>query len=127
MSSRRFTLKLAAGALATATALTSLALFAGCGGGDDNNGNPAPTKHDSGTDSSMNHPDTSTNHEGGGGNETGAPETGLPDTGSCVSDSSACNSCYTDAQAATDPLNSCSSFTKNCVPFTTTVPTHPTL
>ena len=60
------------------------------------------------------------------GTDTNLPDVNL-DTGKCTPDSSACNSCYTDAQAAADPFNACSAYTKNCVPFTTTVPTHPTL
>jgi hypothetical protein len=44
-----------------------------------------------------------------------------------MSDASACNSCYTAQQAAADPLNACAPETVNCIPFTGTVPTHPTL
>jgi len=49
------------------------------------------------------------------------------DTGHCTPDSSACNSCYTDAQSLANPYNVCSPYTKNCVKFTGTVPSHPTL
>jgi hypothetical protein len=44
-----------------------------------------------------------------------------------MSDASACNSCYTASQAAADPLNACAPETVNCIPFTKTVPSHPTL
>jgi hypothetical protein len=107
---------------ALAAILSTVLISWGCGGGD--NSNPAPTVRDSGTDSTMSQPET-------GGHDSGAidagHETSLPDTGSCMSDSSSCNTCYTDAQAAADPLNACSTYTKNCVPVTLTVPSHPTL
>jgi hypothetical protein len=99
--------------------------FVGCGGTA--NTNPMPTMRDSGTDTTTNHMDGGGPPSDSSGGDTGSADTSLPDTGSCKSDASTCNSCYTDAQAATDPYNACSTYTKNCVPFTTTVPTHPTL
>jgi hypothetical protein len=125
MNARKLSLRLAAFALVATT--VSLSFFAGCGGGG-GSPNPTPTKRDSGPDST-NHPDTGGNTESGGGDsgkDAGA-DVGLPDTGSCVSEASTCNTCYTDAQAATDPYNACSPYTANCHQFTTTVPTHPTL
>ncbi len=132
--------------LAAASGATFLALFAACSSGG--NGNPAPTIRDSGTDSSRKPDgavaDTGTGHDAGHDGTTttkdGAagkldagvrdaiaiPDVSL-DVGSCRSDSGACNSCYTDAQAATNRYNACSAYTKNCVKFTTTVPAHPTL
>jgi hypothetical protein len=121
MKARNVTLVLAGPALALALSLTP---FLGCGGGG--GGNPTPTVRDSGTDSTASHPDTGSGSDASGNNDA-AHETSIPDTGSCVSESSACNTCYTDAQAATDPYNACSQYTKNCVPVTLTVPSHPPL
>jgi hypothetical protein len=122
MNAHKLTLSLTVLAL-VATAAT--VPFVGCGGTANNN--PTPTLRDSGTDSTTNHTDGGNAQSDSSGGDTGGGETSLPDTGSCKSTSSSCNSCYTDAQAATDPYNACSTYTKNCVPFTTTVPTHPTL
>jgi hypothetical protein len=123
MNAHKLTLKLTGLAIAATTA--SVLAFFGCGG--TNNGNPMPTQRDSGTDSTTSHADGGGHMDGGGG-DTGGMDTSLPDTGSCKSDSSACNSCYTDAQASTDPLNACSEYAKNCVSFDKTrVPSHPTL
>jgi hypothetical protein len=102
----------------------SILPFAGCGG--ESNNNPAPTQRDSGTDTTTSHPEAGSGQDGAGGGDTGH-ETSLPDTGSCESDSSSCNTCYTDAQAATDPYNACSPYAKNCVPVTLTVPSYPPL
>jgi hypothetical protein len=46
--------------------------------------------------------------------DAGLLDTNLPDVGSCVSDAATCNSCYTPAQ---DPLNGCSPWSVNCIPF----------
>jgi hypothetical protein len=122
MKARKLALKLTALGLMVTTA--SALAFVGCGGV---NANPTPPVKDSGTDSTTNHGDSGAPKESGSG-DTGAVDTSLPDTGGCKSDSGACNSCYTDAQAAADPYNACSSFTKNCVSFDPTrVPTHPSL
>lgn len=122
MNAHKLTVRLTALALVATTA-SALAFF-GCGGTNDTN--PMPTQRDSGADSTTNHPDGGGQPDGGG--ETGGMDTSLPDTGSCKSDSSSCNSCYTDAQATTDPLNACSEYAKNCVPFDKTrVPSHPAL
>jgi hypothetical protein len=123
--------------LATVAITTTLSLlpFAGCS----NSSNPSPiTTLDSSADSP-------TADSGGSSKDTGlsdslvgvdsAPEGGREasadavsfDTGGCVSDSSACNTCYDDAQAAANPYNACSAYTRNCVPVALTVPTHPTL
>ena len=64
---------------------------------------------------------------GASGSGGTAGDSGLPDTGTCKSDSSSCNSCYTDAQAGADPYNACSPYTKNCLKFSGSVPSHPTL
>jgi hypothetical protein len=122
---RKITLRLTALALVATTSYVMSS--AGCGG--TTNSNPMPTLHDSGTDSTTGHPDAGHPRDGGGPTDTGVVDSpGIPDTGSCKSDSSACNSCYTDAQAASDPLNACSEYAKNCVSFDPTrVPTHPTL
>jgi hypothetical protein len=117
-------------------AAASLVLAASCGGND--NGNPAPTTRDASSsgkdggasDARVGHDAgsdvTVASHDAGAGDTSTAPDVSL-DTGSCVTDSSACNSCYSDAQAAANRYNACSAYTKNCVPFTTTVPAHPTL
>jgi len=124
MNARKLTLVFASMALAGAT--VSVSLFAGCG--SDNNGNPAPTNLDSGGPDSTNHTDTGTGPDSSapspeGGSDVVTPETStLPDTGGCVSDSSACNTCYNDAQAKVDPYNACSPYTAACVPVTLTVP-----
>jgi hypothetical protein len=92
------------------------------------NSNPTPTTFDGGNDatssssSGSGSSSGSSSDSGGGGND--APSF---DTGSCVSDASTCNSCYSATQASADPLNACASSTVNCIPFTLTVPTHPTL
>jgi hypothetical protein len=124
-------------------ALTSCAGIAlsigGCGGGG---ANPTPDASHPLDGSKPDSPATdspSSDHASpDGGNPDGKPPTdsgpdvNIPDvsldTGSCSSDSAACNSCYTDAQAKADPLNACSSlYTKNCLQFTGTVPTHGSL
>ncbi len=127
MTTQKLTLRIATLALVAATA--SVALFAGCSGDDSNTG---PSQVDSGSD-------VSEKMDAKPGKDTGADSKMEKDatppqkdgasleTGTCKSDSSTCNSCYDDAQAAQDPYNSCSPFTKNCVKFTTAVPTHPTL
>jgi hypothetical protein len=123
MKAKKLALRLTALGLVATTA--SVLAFAGCGGVD--NANPMPTVKDSGTDSTTNHGDSGGQKESGS-TDTGGIDTSLPDTGGCKSDSGACNSCYTDAQAAADPYNACSSYTKNCISFDPTrVPTHPTL
>jgi hypothetical protein len=124
MKPRKLALKLTALGLVAIT--TSLLGFAGCGGVD--NANPMPTVGDSGQDSTTNHGDSGGQKESGSTDAGGTTDTSLPDTGGCKSDSGACNSCYTDAQAAADPYNGCSSYTKNCVIFDPNrVPTHPSL
>jgi len=119
-------------AVVVTTATTAcLSLFAACSSSNDSN--PAPTvRPDSGSKpdaGSSHHPDGG--HAGGQDGGHTIPDTGgqmnPPDTGSCKSDSGLCNSCYTDAQTAANPYTACSEFTKNCVPFTTTVPPHPML
>jgi hypothetical protein len=123
MSPRKITLGVGA-VVVVALTIGSVASFSGCGG--DDNGNPTPTKRDSGPDSTTltdGGPEASRDAASDTNSETSAP----PDTGSCKSDSSACNTCYTDAEAAKDPLNACSPYTKNCVPVSLTVPTHPAI
>jgi len=107
----------------------SAALAYGCSSNDTGN-NPGPSSHDGGgTDS------TASSSSGGGsgsssgtvGDSSGGADVPVIDTGTCTSDAAACNSCYTAAQAAQDPLNACAPETVNCIPFTKTVPTHPML
>lgn len=103
------------------------------------NGNPTPTVFDSGadrstpkTDSSAPHPDGgsgtdgSSSHKDGSVGQMDAPTTkeaspmidgSLPDVGACKSDAATCNSCFTPAQ---DPLNACSAYAVNCIPFDNT-------
>jgi hypothetical protein len=102
-------------------AVTS-AIAYGCGGGDNGN-NPGPSSHDGGNDA------TSSGSSSGADSSGSSSGSDAPviDTGSCTSDASTCNSCYTASQAAQDPLNACAPETVNCIPFTKTVPTHPTL
>jgi hypothetical protein len=125
-------------AIALVTALPYALSLVGCG-----NSNPTPpgpdashppdgSGHDSKADTSKQQDSKATdtnvpdNVIVDSGTDANLPDVNL-DSGSCKSDSSACNSCYTDAQAAADPFNACSAYTKNCVPFTTTVPTVPPL
>jgi hypothetical protein len=63
--------------------------------------------------------------DSGSGSDVALEAMGLPDVGACKSDSSLCNSCYTnDAGADVEvPLNACSSAVGNCIQFTGTVPT----
>jgi hypothetical protein len=125
MKTHKMTYRLTAIAL-VATVASGLAVACS---GDDNNGNPTPTV-DSGTGSDVTtQGDTSTGGDSTTSTDTGTSTTDGPslDTGSCKSDASTCNSCYNSTQAAADPYNACSQYTTSCVPFTGTVPTHPTL
>jgi hypothetical protein len=123
MNTRKITLGLVALLLATSSG--SLVFFSGCSSSDDN-GNPMPTKRDSGTDTTQS--DTGTGSESGSDAKGDTvSETSLPDVGSCKSDSSSCNTCYDDAEAKKDPLNACSPYTANCVPVSLTVPSHPAI
>jgi hypothetical protein len=79
-----------------------------------------------GCSSSSNNGSSSGSSSGGVADSSGGADVVL-DTGGCTSDASTCNSCYTAAQAVADPLNACAPETVNCIPFTGTVPTHPTL
>jgi hypothetical protein len=127
----------------------SLVVFAGCS----SSSSPAP----SGRDASANEDSSTKEDSGKGGKDGGkggkdggkgdkdvengddagdggdaedaedAADASEDTTTTCASDASTCNSCYDDAQAAKDPYNTCSPYTKFCVPFTTTVPKHPTL
>jgi hypothetical protein len=129
--------------LAFLATTTSVFAFAGCGG--DDSSNPTPTQQDSGADSatkdsgkdggkkdtgpqgddsSTDSPtgddgaDVTTGDDGGEDAGDGSEDAVSLDTGpNCVSDSSTCNSCYDDAQAAENPFNACSQYTKDCVPF----------
>lgn len=148
MNTNKLTLRF--GALAFVLTTASVFSFAGCGGDDTTDAGPTP--HDSGTDSTKGKEDSGkeagkegkeagkggdkdvevgddAGDDGGDAQGTDAEGTDAPEdtTISCTSDASTCNSCYDDAQAAKDPYNACSPYTKYCVPFTTTVPTHPKL
>ena len=114
------------------TLVASVALFGvvsayGCSSSS-GNGNPGPSSHEGGTDgtASSSGGSSSGGSSSGSSNESGA-DVPIIDTGSCVSDAATCNSCYSAAQAAQDPLNACAPETANCIPFTGTVPSHPTL
>jgi hypothetical protein len=138
MNTRKLTFRL--GALAFVVTTASVLFFAGCSGDDTNQ--VTPTQRDSGTDSTT-EADSGKEHKDGGGSEKDATngadshtdkdasdaskDAVSLETGTCKPEASTCNSCYDDAQAAQDPYNTCSAFTKDCVPFTLTVPTHPTL
>jgi hypothetical protein len=113
----------------------SVFAFTGCSG-DDTNSAPS-TERDSGKDSTT--PDSGKIDKDGGKDKDSTAESDAEDggdaedaetadaedasedvsldTGKCTSDASTCNSCYDDAQAAADPYNACSPFTKNCVKF----------
>jgi hypothetical protein len=128
MSSKKLDARLAVFALVCAT---GAAIANGCSSSDNNN--PAPSTNDGGHDatssSSSGGSGSSSGGSGsssGGGNEGGV-DVPVIDTGMCTSDASTCNSCYTPTQAAEDPLNACAPETANCIAFTRTVPTHPTL
>jgi hypothetical protein len=135
MKPRKIALRLSA--LALVTTVPYAVSLVGCGNSNPTPGNPdashPPDAHGSdskadtakqsdGKTSDTNQPDSIVDS----GTDTNLPDVNL-DTGKCTPDSSACNSCYTDAQAAADPFNACSAYTKNCVPFTTTVPKVPPL
>jgi hypothetical protein len=137
------TLTFRLGALAFVVTTASVLFFAGCSGDDSTQTTPTP--RDSGTDSTTKE-DGGKSHKDGGSNgkdsatgDDSSEEAGDDasdaneedavslETPDCGSDSSSCNSCYDDAQAAENPYNACSAYTKNCVPFTLTVPTHPAI
>jgi hypothetical protein len=121
MNSRKLLVRLAT--LAGVAAFASATAY-GCSSGD--NSNAGPSNHDGGNDAT-----SSGSGSGSGGADSSGSSSGTDapviDTGSCQSDASTCNSCYTAAQAAQDPLNACAPETANCIPFTKTVPSHPTL
>jgi hypothetical protein len=129
MKTHKITFGIAALALLAATA--SIFAFAGCSGDDTTTTGPtrdassdSTTKEDGGKshkDGSSDKDSTSgddasdeTGDDAGDANDEGDVSLSTPD---CGSDSSACNSCYDDAQAAANPFNACSPYTKNCVPF----------
>ena len=136
MKPRKVALRLTAVVLVTA--LPYALSLVGCG-----NSNPTPPGPDASHPPDGSHSDSkadTANPLDGKTSDTNPPDTvivdsgtdaNVPDvdldTGKCTPDSSACNSCYTDAQAAADPFNACSPYTSKCVPFTTTVPTVPPL
>jgi hypothetical protein len=108
-------------------AATAAASAYGCSSGDNNGA--GPSTHDGGSDGTTSSSGGSDSGSSSGGDATGSSsgDSAIIDTGSCKSDASTCNSCYTSSQAAADPLNACAKETANCVPFTKTVPSHPTL
>lgn len=119
MKTPKILLHLAGGAL---VAMAASSLASACS--SDNASNPSPTSEDGGNDvtsssSSGGSGGSSGSSSGGSGSSSGALTDGPPpiDTGSCQSDSSVCNSCYTDAQAAQDPYNACSIYAVNCTKF----------
>ncbi len=141
MNTRKVKLRLGAVVLAATT--VSVLSFAGCSGDDATDMTPTNLL-DSGPDVAKVDSGKPPVKDGGGGSDSragkdagdatnevdaaDAAKDATPlDTGTCKSEASTCNSCYSDAQAAQDPYNACSSYTKNCVKFTTAVPAHPTL
>jgi hypothetical protein len=128
MNTHKITFGIATLALLAATA--SVFAFAGCSGDD----NSTPTR-DSGSDATSDDGGGKPQKDGGKGDkdsmsgddaseEAGDDASDANDEGDvsletpdCGSDSSSCNSCYDDAQAALNPFNACSPFTKNCVKF----------
>jgi hypothetical protein len=92
-----------------------------------NSNNPSPSTQDAGGDSTGSSGGSSGSSSGVVGDSSGGADVVGLDTGSCTSDASTCNSCYTAQQAVADPLNACAPETVNCIPFTGTVPAHPTL
>jgi len=129
MNSHKLSLRLAYLALA---ATAAMATAYGCSG-DDTSNNPGPSSHDGGgSDSTASSSGGSSGGSSGSssgtvGDSSGGADVPVIDTGSCTSDAATCNSCYTAAQAAQDPLNACAPETVNCIPFTKTVPSHPML
>lgn len=105
--------------------LCGLVTAYGCSSGGSNN--PGPSSHDAGNDTTSSSSGGTASSSGGTTNDSGGSDAPVIDTGSCTSDASTCNSCYTASQAAQDPLNACAPETANCIPFTGTVPSHPTL
>jgi hypothetical protein len=131
MNSVNKTFRLTALSVLTAFAVAAAAACSG----DDNNSNPAPTTDSgstgsdvtvSGDDSSTPTGDSSTTPPG----DSTTPPIDAPslDTGSCKSSMTTCNTCYTAAQAATDPYNGCTTYTAACQGFDPgQVPSHPML
>jgi hypothetical protein len=108
-------------------ALLGVATAYGCSSSS-GGGNPGPSSHEGGTDGTASSSGgSSSGGSSSGVNEGGGQDAVVIDTGSCTSDASTCNSCYSATQAAQDPLNACAPETANCIPFTGTVPSHPTL
>jgi hypothetical protein len=123
-------LGLAAVAVGLASAMT---VFVACS--SDDNANPGPvTPFDSGptadtyvppVDAPVGpQPEASTADGGPSTSDGSTPDANqividanLPDVGNCVSDAATCNSCYTPAQ---NPLNGCSPYSVNCIPFDNT-------
>jgi hypothetical protein len=127
MNSRTVSLRLAS--LAAAAAMATVTAY-GCSSSNSNN--PAPSTHDAGGDSTASSSGGSSGGSSGSssgsvGDSSGGADVVVLDTGTCTSDASTCNSCYTAQQAVADPLNACAPETVNCIPFTGTVPAHPTL
>jgi hypothetical protein len=124
MKTPKILIHLAGGAL---VAMAASSLSSACS--SNSAGNPAPTPEDGGNDvasSSSSGSGGSSGSSGGGGSSSGSSSGGLTDgptpidTGNCQSDSSVCNSCYSDAQAAQDPYNACSAYAVNCTKFDNT-------
>jgi hypothetical protein len=98
---------------------------------------PAPTIQDSGPDGKSSTTASSSGSGSGGNSSTsssggtsssssgGSADGGDAAPSNCTPDASAnCNSCAT---VSTDPYNTCSAFTVNCLKFATTVPSYPPL
>jgi hypothetical protein len=103
----------------------------GCSG-DDSNAGPSASSNEGGDSTASSSSGGSSGSSGSSSGSVGDSSGGtdapvIIDTGACASDAATCNSCYTAMQAAQDPLNACAPETVNCIPFTGTVPTHPTL
>ena len=107
--------------------LSSVASVLGCS----NNSNAGPSALvDSGMPSNTQStqdaatPESSTGDDGGSNVDTGSADVAADGGSPCTSDSSLCNSC---SAPDADFHNACSSQVTNCVPFTGTVPPHPTV
>ncbi len=125
MNTHKVTFGIATFALVATAA--SLLVFTGCGGGD-NTADSGPSNRDSGGVDSTTEVDSGKKpgKEAGSSNDGGKTKDASADSskdavslnvGDCAPETTTCNSCYSDAQAAADPYNTCSPYTVNRVPF----------
>jgi hypothetical protein len=118
--------------VAFAVGVSALATIVVACSSDDSSNNPTPVFDSSvppGTDTGVSpspeassSPETSVTPSDAGQPDTSVVilDSSLPDVGNCVSDAmvmydaAVCNSCYT---VQNNPLNACSPFSVNCIPF----------